>query len=55
MTQVIEAVDGVLAVDELQLFEYDLRTGRRVGGGRESIQLAEYALFLAADHKVVVR
>ena len=25
VTQVIEAVEGVLAVDELQLFEYDLR------------------------------
>lgn len=55
VTQVIEAVEGVLAVDELQLFEYDLRNGRRIGGGRESIQLKKYALFLAADHKVVVR
>jgi predicted phage baseplate assembly protein len=53
--QVIEAVDGVLAVDELQLFEYDLRRGRRVGDGRESIALAEHALFLSADHRVVVR
>lgn len=55
VTQVIESVEGVLAVDELQLFEYDLRTGRRVGGGRESIPLAEHALFLSADHRVVVR
>ncbi len=55
VTQVIEAVEGVLAVDELQLFEYDLRSGRRVGGGRESIPLAEHALFLSADHRVVVR
>ena len=51
----VEGVDGVLAVDELQLFEYDLRTGRRVGGGRETITLAENALFLSADHRVVVR
>jgi len=55
VTQVIEGVEGVLAVDELQLFEYDLRTGRRVGGGRESVSLAEHALFLSADHRVVVR
>ena len=54
-TQVIESTEGVLAVDELQLFEYDLRTRRRVGGGRESVQLAEHALFLSADHRVVVR
>lgn len=53
--QTIEAVDGVLAVDEVQLFEYDLRNGRRVGGGRESVPLAEHALFLSADHRVVVR
>jgi len=53
--QVVEGVDGVLAVDELQLFEYDLRTGRRVGGGREAITLADNALFLSADHRVVVR
>ena len=55
VTQVIEAVEGVLAVDELQLFEYDLRTRRRVGGGRDSVQLAEHALFLSAEHRVVVR
>lgn len=55
VAQAVEAVDGVLAVDELQLFEYDLRRGRRVGDGRESIPLAEHALFLSADHRVVVR
>lgn len=53
--QAVESVDGVLAVDELQLFEYDLRNGKRIGGGRESIALAEHALFLSADHRVVVR
>ncbi|GAA2241522.1 putative baseplate assembly protein [Rarobacter faecitabidus] len=54
LAQVIEAVDGVLAVDELQMFEYDLRTGQRVGLGRDSIPLPERALFLAADSRVVV-
>ncbi|WP_029290670.1 putative baseplate assembly protein [Cellulomonas sp. HZM] len=53
--QVVEGIDGVLAVDELQLFEYDLRTGRRIGGGREQIALSDNALFLSADHRVVVR
>lgn len=55
VAQVVEGIDGVLAVDELQLFEYDLRTGRRVGGGREAIALSDNALFLSADHRVVVR
>jgi len=55
VSQVIESVEGVLSVDELQLFEYDLRTGRRIGGGRDSITLEPHTLFLSADHRVVVR
>ena len=55
VSQVVEGVDGVLAVDEVQLFEYDLRNRKRVGEGRESITLGENALFLAAEHRVVVR
>jgi len=55
VTQVIESVEGVLSVDELQLFEYDLRTGRRIGGGRDSITLEPHTLFLSAEHRVVVR
>ena len=51
VTQVIEAVEGVLSVDEVQLFEYDLRTGRRIGGGRESIVLEPHSLFLSAEHR----
>lgn len=54
-TQAVEAVEGVLAVDELQLYEYDLRNGRRLGDGRESVSLSDNALFLAADHRVVIR
>ncbi|GAB2618789.1 putative baseplate assembly protein [Pseudactinotalea suaedae] len=54
-TRVVESVEGVLAVDELQLFSYDLRNGRRLGEGRESVSLNDNALFLAADHRVVVR
>jgi len=52
---VVESVEGVQAVDELQLFSYDLRNGRRIGDGREAVPLTENALFLAADHRVVVR
>jgi len=55
LTQVVEAVEGVLRVEELQVFEYDLRSGRRIGGGRESVALSPDSLFLAADHRVVVR
>jgi len=55
VTQVVEAVEGVLRVEELQIFEYDLRSGRRVGGGRESVALSPDSLFLASDHRVVVR
>jgi len=55
VSQVVESVDGVLAVDEVQLFEYDLRNRKRVGEGRESVRLEENALFLAAEHRVVVR
>jgi len=54
-TQVVESVEGVQAVDELQLFSYDLRNGRRIGEGREAVALTENALFLAAEHRVVVR
>ncbi|WP_420114781.1 putative baseplate assembly protein, partial [Pseudactinotalea sp.] len=54
-TRVVESVEGVLAVDELQLYSYDLRNARRLGDGSESIRLSENALFLGADHRVVVR
>ncbi len=55
LVQAVELVDGVLAVDELQIFEYDLRTGRRIGDGHDSLPLAPNSLFLPAAHRVVVR
>lgn len=55
VSQVVESVDGVLGVDELQLFEYDLRSRRRIGDGRDQITLSPRSLFLSADHRVVVR
>lgn len=55
VSQLVEAVDGVERVDEVLLFEYDLRTGRRLGSGRDIIRLAPDSLFLSAAHQVVVR
>jgi predicted phage baseplate assembly protein len=52
---IIDAVEGVELVDEVLLFEYDLRTGQRVGPGREVIKLDRQSLFLSARHQVVVR
>lgn len=55
LAQVVETVDGVLAVDELQIFEFDLRSGHRIGEGRDQITLSGRSLFLSADHRVVIR
>lgn len=51
----IEAVDGVERVEEVLLFEYDLRNGVRLAGGRESIRPEPHTLFLAQQNRVVVR
>jgi len=37
------------------LFEYDLRSGARIGGGRDVIRLDAQSLFLSGPHRVVVR
>lgn len=55
VTQLLEGVDGVERVEEVLLFEYDLRTGRRLGGGKDVIRLDKQSLFLSAGHQVVVR
>jgi predicted phage baseplate assembly protein len=55
ITQLLESVDGVERVEEVLLFEYDLRTGRRLGGGKDVIRLDKQSLFLSAGHQVVVR
>jgi predicted phage baseplate assembly protein len=55
LSALLEQVEGVDRVDEVLLFEYDLRTGQRVGGGRDTIRLDEYSLFLSAAPQVVVR
>jgi hypothetical protein len=55
IAQLLETIDGVERVEEALLFEYDLRTGRRIGAGKDMIRLDEHSLFLSATHQVVVR
>jgi predicted phage baseplate assembly protein len=51
----LESVDGVERVDEVLLFEFDLRQVTRIGHGKEIIRLTPDSLFLSAHHQVVVR
>jgi predicted phage baseplate assembly protein len=55
VTQLLETVEGVERVEEALLFEYDLRTGRRIGSAKDVIRLDTHSLFLSAGHQVVVR
>jgi predicted phage baseplate assembly protein len=55
VTQLLESVEGVERVEEALLFEYDLRTGQRLGAGKDVIRLDRHSLFLSARHQVVVR
>jgi predicted phage baseplate assembly protein len=55
ISQLLEAVEGVERVEEVLLFEYDLRTEQRLGSGRDVIRLDEHSLFLSAANQVVVR
>jgi len=55
VTQLLESVEGVERVEEVLLFEYDLRTGRRLGSAKDVIRLDRQSLFLSAEHQVVVR
>ena len=53
--QLLEAMEDVERVEEVLLYEYDLRTGRRLGSARDLLQLDRHSLFLSAAHQVVVR
>ena len=55
IAEMLDAIEGVERVDEVLLFEFDLRTGQRRGAGRELIHLYQQSLFLSAHHQVVVR
>jgi len=55
VTQLLESVEGIDRVDEVLLYEYDLRSGQRIGGGRDVVRLDAQSLFLSGPHRVVVR
>jgi predicted phage baseplate assembly protein len=55
ITQLLESVDGIERIEEALLFEYDLRTGRRLGAAKDVVRLDRDSLFLSAVHQVVVR
>ncbi len=55
IAQLLDSIEGIDRVDEVQLFEYDLRSGARVGAGRDVIRLEPHSLFLSGPHRVVVR
>ncbi|MDT4914098.1 MAG: hypothetical protein QOC66_3226 [Pseudonocardiales bacterium] len=55
IASLLETVDGIERVEEALLFEYDLRTGRRLGSAKDVIRLDAHSLFLSAPHQVVVR
>ena len=55
LAEQLEAVDGIERVEEVLLFEADLRTGERRGRGKEFIALDAQSLFLSLRHQVVVR
>ena len=48
-------VPGVEQVEEIVLFESDLRNGQRIGGGIDTVRLAELSLPLSFRPQVVVR
>jgi len=55
VTQLLESIDGIERVEEVLLYEYDLRTGRRLGSAKDVIRLDRDSLFLSAAHQVVIR
>lgn len=55
IAQLLEAVEGVERIEEVLLFEFDLRTGKRQGPGREVVRLDNHSLFISAGHQVVCR
>ena len=55
LAELLQALEGVERVEEVLLFEYDLRTGVRHGSGKELVHLDRESLFLSARHHVVVR
>jgi predicted phage baseplate assembly protein len=50
----LQGVDAIERVDEVLLFECDLRTGRRYGPAREVIRLDDRSLFLSAPEPLPI-
>lgn len=55
LAHVVDEVDGVERVEEVTLFDYDLRGRQRLGSGQDALTLTPGALFVSAAHRVVVR
>ena len=55
LSAMIGEIDGVGGIDEIALFEVDLRNDRRLGDSSEFVALDEGSLFLGRRHQVVVR
>ena len=56
VTQLISDIDGVERVDDVVLFQVDVRNdNHRYGDAHDVLRLTDRALFLSARHQVVVR
>jgi len=55
LSAMIGEIDGVGGIDEIALFEVDLRNDRRLGDSSEFVALEPGSLFLGRRHQVVVR
>jgi hypothetical protein len=55
LAAMIGEIDGVGGIDEIALFEVDLRNDRRLGDSTEFVALDQGSLFLGRRHQVVVR
>lgn len=55
LVALLNEVEGVAGVDELALFEYDLRNGQRLGDATDLVRVDPESLFLAGRTQVVVR
>ena len=54
LAQLLGQLPGVERVDEVLLFECDLRTGRRYGQAKQVLRLDDRSLFLSAPHPLPV-
>ena len=55
ITSVIESIDGVKYVEDVLVFEHDVRRHQRLGAGKDLVKLEPLSLPLSGVHRVVVR